>query len=44
MAVIIERIYPQEPDPEAVKRIAQVILKIGQRLLNDQELSSKDAP
>lgn len=36
MAVIVTRTYPQRPDPKAMKNLAQVILKIGLRILNDE--------
>ena len=36
MATIVKRTYLQQPDPEAVKKLAQVILKIGTRILNEE--------
>jgi hypothetical protein len=36
MATRIERTYSQLPDPEMMKKLAQVILKIGLRILNEE--------
>jgi len=43
VATIVERTYPRQPDPEAVNKLAQVILKIGLRILNDAAKKSLDS-